>query len=69
VLHEALDELITDYLEHHADRRSVRGLRVQDLVAWSATQTKEPTEPPTGTPHHTNSPEAFTPALDERQEP
>jgi hypothetical protein len=42
-LHNALDELVADFLKHHRDRLP-SATTVTELIQWSHTQTVDPTE-------------------------
>jgi hypothetical protein len=49
MLHRCLDELLADYLRHHAmDRVFIANIRMWDLIQWSHDQTKNPTVDPDG---------------------
>ena len=52
-LHDALDELITDYFRHHPHAH-LREISVQGLKDWAARQAARPTEPTANgeTTHH-----------------
>ena len=44
-LHQALDELLADYLCHHP-HASLQTLDVPRLMVWAAAQARHPTDPP-----------------------
>lgn len=47
-LHQALDELVADFVRHNPDKR-LSEARVMELIEWSYRQTKDPDcgNPPT----------------------
>jgi len=47
ILHNHLDELFADYIEHHPDEKEFLQMPLINLINWSFEQTKNPTERPT----------------------
>jgi len=43
-LHNALDELFADYINHHPNETQFTEMPLMKLLAWSNEQTKNPTE-------------------------
>jgi hypothetical protein len=43
-LHEALDELLADYIKHHPGQHSFTSMPVMMLLEWSHEQTTNPSE-------------------------
>jgi hypothetical protein len=61
-LHDALDELVADYLRYHRDQQ-IDHLSVRTLLDWSAAQAQRPQELQPGEPdggHHNGA--QFTPS-------
>ena len=43
-LHQALDELLADFITHHPDEHNFTNKPIRALMQWSFTQTIQPTE-------------------------
>jgi len=41
-LHEAMDELIADYIQHHPDEKEYINMPLSKLMEWSQSQTEKP---------------------------
>lgn len=50
-LHNALDELVADYLRHHPNQQ-LGEIHVRTLLDWSHSQVNAPTEPRDTNGHH-----------------
>ena len=44
MLHEALDELLADYIQHHPDKIHFLNMPIRDLTYWSFKETLDPTD-------------------------
>ena len=44
VLHAMLDELLADYMRHHAEQIQFLNMPLSQLMEWSFEQTQQPTE-------------------------
>jgi hypothetical protein len=65
-LHDALDELITDYFRHHPEAH-LREISAQGLKDWAARQAAMPTEPQQADSQHHNGAAFDAPPVDDEQ--
>jgi hypothetical protein len=45
-LHENLDELFADFIQHHPQQHGFLERPIRELLEWSCEQKNNPTEPP-----------------------